>query len=132
MTPELTFLTLTTILAASLWIPFIVGVNSTPVTFPNENRPPDISTMVPWVHRAYRAHLNLMEQFPPFAAAVLIAHMAGVSTPVTIWASALFFGLRVVHAVWMIGDFRQLPVRPILFTAAWLCIIAIAVQLLLA
>lgn len=132
MTVELTWLTLTTFLAASLWIPFVIGVNSTPVAWPEENRPPDPRLMVPWVHRAFRAHLNLMEQFPAFAAAVLIAHVAGVSTAITVWATVLFFWLRVVQAVWMIGDFRQIPVRPIIFTLSWLCTLSIGVQVLFA
>jgi uncharacterized MAPEG superfamily protein len=132
VTAELTWLVLTTILAASLWIPFIIGVNSTPVSWPEENRPPDPAAMAPWVHRAYRAHLNLMEQYPPFAVIVLVAHVAGVSTAITAWAAGLFFGLRAVQAVWMIADVPQIPVRPILFTAAWVCILAIAVQVLLA
>jgi uncharacterized MAPEG superfamily protein len=132
MTPELYWLAATTVLAASLWIPYVIGVNSTPVPWPEENRPPDPGLMVPWVHRAYRAHLNLMEQYSPFAVAVLIAHLAGVSTTLTVWAAALFFWLRLAQAVWMIGDFPQIPVRPILFTTAWLCIVAIAMQALLA
>lgn len=131
MTPELTWLALTTVLAASLWIPYIVGVNTTTVPWPDENRPPNPALMVPWVHRAYRAHLNLMEQYPPFAAAVFLAHIAGVSTVITVWSAALFFGLRAIQAVWMIGDFPQIPVRPIIFTLAWFCILAIAASALL-
>ncbi|MDD9923786.1 MAG: MAPEG family protein [Boseongicola sp.] len=132
MTPELFWLTLTALLAASLWIPYIVGVNSTPVPEAVENRPPDLSQMVPWVHRSFRAHLNLLEQFLPFAVIVVIAHLAGVSTAVTVWATAIFFWLRVAHAVWMISGFPVLPGRPVIFTAGWACILAIAWQVLVA
>lgn len=51
--------------------------------------------MVAWVHRSHRAHLNLIEQFVPFAAIVLVAHVAHVSTPITRWAVITFFWLRV-------------------------------------
>lgn len=132
MTPELFWLTLTALLAASLWLPYIVGVNSTPVPQLSENRPHDPAHLVPWVHRAFRAHLNLLEQFLPFAVVVVIAHLAGVSNAVTIWGAALFFWLRVVHAVWMIGGFPTLPVRPLIFSAGWLCIMAIGGAVLLA
>lgn len=125
MTAELFWLTLTALLAATLWVPYIIGVNTTPVPQPDDNRPHDVAVALPWVHRAWRAHLNLLEQFLPFAVIVLIAHLAGVSNAVTIWASAGFFGLRVVHAVWMIGGLPTLPVRPLIFTAGWLCILAI-------
>lgn len=132
MTVELTVLTLSALLAASLWIPYIVGVNTTPVPFPEENRPHDPAATVPWVHRAYRAHLNLLEQFLPFAVIVLVAHLAGISNAVTVWASVVFLGLRLAHAVWMIGGFPVLPVRPIIFTAGWLCILVMTGAVLLA
>ncbi|MGR3511281.1 MAG: MAPEG family protein [Paracoccaceae bacterium] len=125
MTPELTWLALTALLAASLWIPFVVGVNTTPGPKPAD-RPLSPADNVPWVHRAHRAHLNLLEQFLPFAVIVVIAHLAGVSTNMTIWAAATFFWLRVAHAVWMIAGLPVLPGRPILFTAGWVCILVYA------
>ncbi len=132
MTPELFWLTMTALLAASMWIPYIIGVNTTPVAMPSENRPPDPSGTVPWVHRAWRAHLNLLEQFLPFAVIVLIAHLAAVSTPVTATAAMAFFVIRVVHAVWMIAGLPVLPVRPILFTLGWVAICVIGGAVLLA
>ncbi len=130
MTPELFWLTLTVILGATMWVPYIVGVNTTPVPQSAENRPIDVAGTVPWVHRAWRAHLNLLEQMLPFAVIVLIAHLTGVSTGITAFAAASFFGLRVAHAVWMIGGFPVLPVRPIIFTLGWACVMAIAVEVL--
>ena len=132
MTFELTVLTLTAILAASLWIPYIVGVNSTEFALPAENRPHDVSGTVPWVHRAWRAHLNLIEQFVPFAVVILVAHLAGVSNVVTVWASGAFLGLRLAHAVWMIGGLPVLPGRPLIFSAGWVCILVFAGALLTA
>ena len=132
MSVELIVLTLTALLAASLWIPYIVGVNTTPFAMPAENRPPDVAATVPWVHRAWRAHLNLLEQFLPFAVVVVIAHLAGVSNAVTVWGSVAFLVLRLAHAVWMIGGFPVLPVRPLIFTGGWLCIVAIGAAVLVA
>lgn len=134
MTPELFWLTLTALLAASLWIPYIVGANATEARAiaGDLTRPPDLARMPAWVHRANRAHLNLIEQFVPFAVVVLIAHMAGVSTPVTVWAAALFFWLRLAHAVGMISGLARLPARPLIFTGGWLCILAIGISVLTA
>lgn len=132
MTPELTFLTLTSLLAASLWIPFIVGVNTEEKDFSDFTRPHNLATMRPWVHRAWRAHQNLLETLIPFAAVVLIAHQVGVSTQVTIWASVAFFWLRILHAVGMISGIARFPLRPIIFSASWLCTLAIGVQILIA
>lgn len=135
MTTELFFLTLTAILLASLWIPFVVGVNTTPYDGGRDHDfgriPPDMTKFPAWVQRANRAHLNLLEQFAPFAALVLIAHVAGISNDVTVWSAVAFFWLRVAHAVGMVTGLAGIPVRPILFTAAWLAVLAFASQILL-
>lgn len=56
MTPELTYLTLVLILAASMWIPYIVGVNMHPQTGVDDfGRPPPLTGFPAWVHRARRA-----------------------------------------------------------------------------
>ena len=131
MSVELFWLTATALLAASLWIPFIVGVNMQTVKDMTDfTRPPDLSDLPPWIHRAWRAHLNLIEQFLPFAVIVVIAHLQGISTPITIAASIAFFWLRVAHAVGMITGYARFPIRPIIFSAGWLCILAIGWQVL--
>ncbi|MFM9942426.1 MAG: MAPEG family protein [Hyphomicrobiaceae bacterium] len=132
MTADLFWLLLTALLAASLWIPFIVGLNSTPYAGGAEHDffviPPDHHKMVPWVHRAFRAHQNLLEQFMPYAVIVLVGHSLGVHTAITAWCTMLFFWLRVAHAVGMITAWARLPVRPIIFTAGWIIILVHAWQ----
>lgn len=131
MTVELTMLTLVALLAASLWIPYIVGVNLHPVDEAAAFvRPPNLSAFPAWVHRAHRAHLNLLEQALPFALLVIVAHLLAVSTVVTVWASAAFLALRLVHAVGMISGVLLFPARPIIFTGGYLCILLIAWQVL--
>ncbi len=133
MTTELTYLTLTLLLAASMWIPYIVGVNMHPQTGIDDfERPPPLTGFPPWVHRAHRAHLNLIEAAMPFAALVLLAHALNVSTTATVWATAAFFWLRLVHAVGMVSGLARFPVRPIIFTLSWICTLVIGAQLLLA
>ncbi|HEX3664206.1 MAG TPA: MAPEG family protein [Rhizomicrobium sp.] len=111
MTRELTWLTYTAILAASLWIPYIVGVNVTEFEGKDTlfERPPDASKMPSWVHRSHTPHLNLLEQFLPFAVIVIIAAIAKVSNPVTVWCAILFFWLRIVHAIGMVTGFARFP-----------------------
>ncbi|MHA6325440.1 MAPEG family protein [Roseivivax sp. CAU 1753] len=132
MTPELTVLTLVAVLAASLWVPYIIGVNVTHAPLPADSRPHDPGSLAPWVHRAFRAHLNLLEQALPFGLVVIVAHLAGVTNTLTVTACWEFAALRVVHAVWMIGGFPVLPVRPLIFVGGWIAILAIAVTVLLA
>ena len=132
MTPELTFTAWTALLAASLWIPYIVGVNTASDGHDRTDftRPADPARERPWVHRAYRAHLNLVEQFVPMAALVVIAHLAGISSVVTVWATGLFLALRLAHAVGMITGLARFPARPLIFTAGWLCVVALGVEVL--
>ena len=128
MTTELTWLVYTATLAASLWIPYIVGVNIT--EFEGKSalfvRPPDNSKLQAWVHRSFRAHLNLLEQLVPFSLIVLIAAIAKVSTPITIGAAILFFWLRVAHAVVMISGFSRFPLRPLIYVAGWITTLVFA------
>ena len=133
MSAELFWLTLTALLAASLWVPYIVGVTMHPVDAAADfRRPPDLRQFPEWVHRAHRAHLNMIEQGMPFAVLVLIADAAGVSNGWTVGAAAAFFWLRAVHAVGMISGIARFPLRPILFTAGWLCSAVFGIVLLMA
>ncbi len=133
MTTELLFLTLTALFAASLWIPYIVGVTRLE-SEPQEgfSRPRDLTTVPAWVHRSHRAHLNLLEQFLPFAALVVVAHMLEVHSVVTIWASVIFFVVRIIHAAGMISGIALSPLRSIIFNLGWLCTLAMGWQVLAA
>ena len=132
MTPELKWLMYTALLAASLWIPFIVGINIT--DFPGKAqlfvRPPDHSQLKPWVHRSLRAHQNLLEQLLPFAIVVLIGAICRVSTSITVACSVIFFWLRVAHAIGMISGLARLPLRPMIYLAGWIATLVFAWQVI--
>ena len=131
MTTELFVLTLTSVLLASLWIPYIVGVNMQKGDSSGAfDRPADLREMPAWVHRAHRAHLNLLEQFAPFAALVILAHVLGVSNAITGWSVVAFLSVRVVHAVGMISGVAKFPARPMIFLIGWMSILVLAWQVL--
>jgi len=123
---ELGVLTCLMILAASLWIPYIVGVTSDPADPDNFTRPGDLSQLRPWVHRAHRAHLNLLEQAIPFAVLVLLLDRLDGFTALTYWTAIAFFWLRVIHAAGMITGYARMPLRPIVFTLGWVCCLTMA------
>jgi MAPEG family len=52
------------------------------------------------------------------------------TTPTTVWCAALFFWLRVAHAIGMISGKARLPLRPLLFTSGWLVTMTMVWQLL--
>lgn len=123
---EMGVLIMLCIFAASLWIPYIVGVNTDPHPADNFTRPGDLTQLRPWVHRAYRAHLNLLEQLLPFAILVLVIDRLGGYSTLTYWTAIAFFWLRVAHSVGMISGLARLPLRPIIFTAGWICCLLMA------
>ena len=132
MPAELLLLGVLAVMAASLWIPYIVGVNTAPEgSIPAEApdgfiRPPDPGYQRPWVHRAYRAHLNLLEQAVPFAILVLLVDRADGFTVLTLWTSVAFLLLRVAHAIGYATGTARFPARPIIFTGGWLCCLLMA------
>ena len=129
---ELGILTCLMILAASLWIPFIVGsANLKDSELPDGApegfiRPHNIHLMPPWIARAFRAHQNLLEQGIPFAILVLIVDRMDGFTALTYWTAVAFFWLRVLHAIGYITAWATMPLRPILFTAGWVCCLIMA------
>ncbi len=130
---EMGVLVCLTLLAASLWIPYIVGVNMTEREGVNPfQRPPGYDGLPDWVARAHRAHLNLLEQALPFAVLILILHAANGFTALTYWTAIAFFWLRVAHAVGMITGYAQMPLRPLIFTAGWVCIMILGVSAFIA
>ena len=131
MTTELRYLVFTAILTGALWIPVVIGyvVARGPLK-PVDYKVPPTSPLPDWVTRANRAHLNAVESLGPFAAVALVAHAAGVSTPVTTTAAAVFFGARVAHAVVHISGFSLLMARTLIFTVGWGAFMAFAVEVL--
>ncbi|MEP5729131.1 MAG: MAPEG family protein [Sulfitobacter sp.] len=121
---ELGILTCLALFAATLWVPYIVGVVRQPVTNAAPDtfmRPADLNDLPAWVHRAHRAHLNLLEQFVPFAVLVFIVDRVDGFSTLTFWTAIAFFWIRVAHAVGMITGLARMPLRPMLFNLGWLC-----------
>ena len=73
----------------------------------------------PWGQRAHRAYLNAIEVFAPFAALVVVAHVAGKADAMTAFWAACFFWLRLAHAIVFWAGIPYL--RTVLFTLAFIC-----------
>lgn len=90
-----------------------------------DNRSPRayLETVVGWRRRAHWAQLNSFEAFPPFAAAVIIAHQSGAAQA-TVNALALgFLGARLAHGLCYLAD--RATLRSLAWLAAWACVIAL-------
>jgi uncharacterized MAPEG superfamily protein len=81
-----------------------------------------------WGKRADRAYLNAVETFAPFAALVIVAHLAGKANAMTAFWAASYFWLRLAHAaVYLLG----IPlVRTILFTLGYVAIVGLFWELI--
>jgi len=130
MSIELRYLAFTALLTAALWIPYIVAQVRTNGFLSGENYVDPTPRPVPLLgQRANRAHLNAVETFAPFAALVLIAHVAGKENGMTAFWAISFFWLRLIHAVvyWAAIPF----IRTIVFTLGFVCVCGLFVAVVM-
>lgn len=73
--------------------------------------------------RANAAHLNAFEAFAPFAAAVLMAQLAGVAHDRIALLAVLFVGLRIVHGILYIAD--KQAIRSLVWACGIACVVAL-------
>jgi uncharacterized MAPEG superfamily protein len=129
MSTDLKYLAFTAILTASLWIPYIACQVMTNGALNVQNYVDPKPRPVPqWGRRADRAHMNAVESFAPFAALVIVAHLAGKANATTAFWAEAFFWLRLAHAVvYLLG----MPyVRTLIFTLGYVAVIGIFWELL--
>jgi uncharacterized MAPEG superfamily protein len=128
MTVDLWMLVAATVLC--LLIPFVslAGLMQTPGGttwgFGNRDTPLEVAL---WVNRARRAHSNMVENLAPFAALVLVAHVAGKANATTAMGAELFVVARIAHLiVYVVG----IPVlRTVVFSVGTLGEVMILLQL---
>ena len=98
MTTELTALAWTLVLAVvQLMLPAGFRTRETGIDYnagPRDGPGPPVGVVTA---RLQRAQANLYETLPLFAAAVLIAHVAGREGVVTAWAAWIYLAARVVY-----------------------------------
>jgi uncharacterized MAPEG superfamily protein len=129
MTTDLKYLAYTAILTAALWIPYVVcQVMTNGFLQPPNYRDPTARPVPLWGKRADRAYLNAVEVFAPFAALVIIAHIAGKADAMTAFWAAFFFWMRLAHAVvyWLAIPY----VRTLLFTLGFVAVAGIFWELI--
>ena len=129
MSTELFWLTLTTLMTALFWVPYILDRMAVRgIAGAMANPSPQDKPQSPWADRAMRAHRNAVENLAVFAALVLTAHLLGVSTGLTAFAATIYFWARLAHfLVYTAG----IPMaRTLAFAVGWLCQMAIALSIL--
>ena len=122
MTTDLWYLACTAMLTAALWIPYIVCQVMTNGALADYKDPAPRPVPL-WGQRAYRAHLNAVESFAPFAALVIVAQIAGKANGLTAFWAISFFWLRLAHAVVFWAAIPYL--RTVVFTLGFVCVAGI-------
>lgn len=124
MSTDLKYLAFTAILTASLWIPYIACQVMTNGNLTPQNYLDPTPRPVPlWGMRANRAFVNAVESFAPFAALVIVAHLAGKANATTAFLATSFFWLRLAHAVVYLLGIPYL--RTVIFTLGYVAVIGI-------
>lgn len=123
MTTDLKYLALTALLTAALWIPYIVCQVMTNGFLAPANYVDPTPRPVPlWGKRTERAYMNAVETFAPFAALVIVGHIAGKGDAIAGWA-IFYFWIRLAHAVvfWLAIPY----IRTLLFVLGFVAVVGI-------
>ena len=128
MSSELMSLTAVTVFTAVLWVPYILNLIAVRGIMDAVGYPEDPDPLSPWAAKMKAAHANAVENLVVFAALVLIANAAGVSTDATVLACQVYFWARVVHA--LSYTFAIPWVRTIAFVVGFGCQMVLALALL--
>ena len=124
MSTDLKYLAFTAMLTAALWIPYVVAQVATNGFLKPQNYVDPTPRPLPfWGKRADRTYLNAVETFAPFAALVLVAHVAGKANAMTAFWAMAFFWLRVIHAVVYLAAIPY--IRTLVFTLGFVCVAGI-------
>ena len=130
MTGEIYWLTLTTLFSSLLFIPYAY-VRISNIGFVRllvSPLPGDDPFEKEWAHRAYRAHMNAIENIVIFAPLVLAVQLTGLNNEVTLQACMVYFWARVIHAPFYI--FNTPFVRTIAYFVGLGASLVLAYQLL--
>jgi uncharacterized MAPEG superfamily protein len=129
MSTDLKYLAFTAILTASLWIPYVVGqVMTNGPLAPANYLDPTPRPLPLWGKRADRTYINAVECFAPFAALVIVVHLAGKADAMTAFWVTAFFWVRLAHAVVYLLAIPYL--RTLLFTLGYVAIVGLFVELI--
>lgn len=113
---------------ALLWLPYILARLMTSGLIPTLTYMADGDPLPAWAQRAKKAHYNAIENLVPFAAVVLVAHLAGAANGTTALWAVIYFWARVVH---YIGFTAGVPfVRTLSFAVGWLATMIIFLQII--
>ena len=85
-------------------IPLGIAMGKLPGGYDNHNPRDQMAKLTGWGRRAFGLHQNTIEAFPTFAAAVIIAHLAGANPTISSYLAIAFLVARVLFGVLYLAD----------------------------
>ena len=128
MTSEMMSLSWVIALQLVMWVPYILNMIAVRGLMDAVGYPADPKPMAAWAERMKAAHYNSVENLVVFAALVLIANAAGITNDTTVLACQLYFWARLAHLLFY--TFAVPFGRTLAFAIAWLCQVALLLQIL--
>jgi uncharacterized MAPEG superfamily protein len=92
-------------------------------TYDNHAPRAGVESLPPARRRAYWAQLNGFEAFPPFAAGVIVANLAGAEPAWIDTLAVSFVALRIAYTLLYIHD--RPSARSLVWTAALACVVGL-------
>lgn len=100
MTTELYWLTLTVLMTALMWLPYIINrMLEQGIGFAMWDPQGETKTDVIWAERMTRAHKNAVENLIIFAPLVLTLQLTDLSNELTALACIMYFFSRLAHYI---------------------------------
>ena len=128
MTSEMMSLSWVIALQLVMWVPYALNIISVRGLMDAVGYPADPKPMAGWAERMKAAHYNSVENLVVFAALVLIANAAGITNDTTVLACQVYFWARLAHLLFY--TFAVPFGRTLAFAVAWLCQVALLLQIL--
>lgn len=126
---EITWLTLTLLMTALFWVPYILNRMVEHGVWPALYNPqPDTQPKAQWAERMMKAHANAVENLVIFAPLVLAVEISGLNSQTTEMACIVYFFARLAHFI--LYSLKVPFFRTLAFLTAFVCQITLALALL--
>ncbi len=128
MTSELMSLSWVLALQIVMWVPYILNTIAVRGLIDAVGYPDDPKPLSDWADRLKNAHYNAVENLVVFAALVLTAHVAGITSEMTVLACQIYFWARVAHM--LLYAFGVPFGRTLAFAVGWICQVVLLLEIL--
>ena len=111
-------------LFAAMFLPFLfAGLAKSRGDFDNANPRAWLANLSGWRLRAHWAQQNQFEAYPPFAAAVIVAHQLGGAQPWIDGLAVLFVAARLLYGAFYVTSRPTL--RSLVWTLGFACVVGL-------